>query len=58
MDDELDRIRGRAIDVDSTDELSDFDVCPLCGQAFDMREPRQFLHHDAEWHERIPITLH
>lgn len=47
-------IRGRALDIEIQDELEHFDLCPVCGQAFDMRELAEVFHHDTEEHERLP----
>jgi hypothetical protein len=47
-------IRGRALDIEITDEIDHFDICPECGQAFDMRELAEVLHHDEEGHQPLP----
>lgn len=47
-------IRGRALDVDLDDELQHFELCQVCGQAFDLRDIEECLYHDTDEHDRLP----
>jgi hypothetical protein len=38
-------IKGRAEGVEPENEAEHFDVCPLCGQAFDMRDLDDVMRH-------------
>jgi hypothetical protein len=40
----------------SEDEAEHFYVCEACGQAVDMRDLGQVLHHEEEGHEPIPVS--
>jgi hypothetical protein len=31
-------------------------TCPVCGQAYDLRELDEVLHHGAGMHDRLPTT--
>lgn len=41
-------------EIEPADEAEHFEVCVTCGQAFDLRNLGDVLHHDQEMHERLP----
>jgi hypothetical protein len=47
-------IKGEREDAVVTHESEHFEVCPVCGQAFDLRDLAQVLHHDQPEHEPLP----
>lgn len=47
-------IRGRPLDVEPTDELEFYELCPECGQAFDLRNLSEVLYHDEQGHDPLP----
>jgi hypothetical protein len=47
-------ITGEPVDGEPTDEREHFEKCPVCGQAFDLRDLAQVLHHDTPDHKPIP----
>lgn len=48
-------IVGKSVDGEPARESEHFMLCPHCGQAIDMRELAQALHHDMPGHK--PIRL-
>ena len=47
-------IIGQRIGGEPESEAEHFLVCPACGQAFDMRDLSQVLHHETKGHGPIP----
>jgi hypothetical protein len=47
-------IRGTDADDEPANEADHFEICPVCGQAFDRRDLDQVLHHDEDAHDPIP----
>lgn len=45
------RITGMRIDRNAADEAENFYLCETCGQAVDMRDLVQVLHHEEPDHE-------
>ncbi|TPM06795.1 MULTISPECIES: hypothetical protein [unclassified Mesorhizobium] len=47
-------IQGKRHGTPVKDEAEHFMVCPICGQAFDMRDLGQVFHHADEDHQPLP----
>lgn len=48
-------IKGKRHGKPAKDEADHFIKCPICGQAFDMRELGDVLHHAEPEHGPLPI---
>lgn len=48
---------GRDLDYDHLDEIKNYDVCPVCEEAYDMRDLSEAWYHDSDYHEPLH-TLH
>lgn len=46
-------ILGTLLDHEPTCEADHFLLCPACGQAIDVRQLMQVLHHEEAGHERV-----
>jgi hypothetical protein len=46
-------ITGFRVGGEPENEAEHFMECPVCGQAFDMRDLGQVFHHDQPQHERL-----
>lgn len=47
-------ITGKRVGGEPDDEAEHFYICAECGQAVDMRDLGQVMHHEEPGHERIP----
>lgn len=52
MDDSFEWVWEDGQPVDLNEGAEYFELCPLCGQAFDTRDLDDFLHHGNEAHHR------
>ena len=48
-------ITGRIVGPEPENEADHFYACPACGQAVDMRDLGQVLHHEGLDHEAIDL---
>lgn len=49
----LNKLKGDFSDLE--DETEHFYVCPTCGQALDMRQLGDVMHHEAPGHDHLPV---
>lgn len=56
LDDPCHNIRGRLDGVEPAHEAEHFELCPICGQAYDCRNLGQVLHHDQSDHKPIRLN--
>lgn len=47
-------IIGEPEDGEPADEREHFEICPVCGQAIDLRDFAQVIHHGTPGHDKLP----
>ena len=49
------KVTGKRVSGDPLKETEHFYTCKACGQAVDMRDLGQVLHHEMPGHEPLPV---